>query len=77
MTPTNTETPTPTPTPFCFSYTLTTGAELTLTYSYVDCYGNTVLDGLDSSGSPKDICAIYDSVSADPGITVNLNGLCP
>lgn len=76
-TPTNTETPTPTPTPFCFSYTLTTGAELVLTYLYTDCYGNTVSDGLDSSSSPRDICAIYGSVSADPGITVNLNGLCP
>jgi hypothetical protein len=77
VTPTITESPTPTPTPFCFSYTLSTGAELVLDYSYTDCNGNSILDGLDSSSSPRDICAIYDSVSADPGITVVLNGLCP
>jgi len=55
---------------------LSTTAELILNYIYTDCAGNSLSGGIDASTSPQNICATYDTISADPGINVVLNGQC-
>jgi hypothetical protein len=62
----------------CVQYTVGTSSSSSLSYSYIDCNGSAqggVIGGVGGQDQ-ETFCAQENSVSADSGINIVLDGLC-